>query len=176
MTLEFAWQIGEFEIKTNAISLKNIAFFIRKTHHFAQIFTTDPLICKANSRVITVHTSWKLTIRGFFLWASPILVGPKYLIYSHLSRKKCLVLRKFLIFLDFETSCLYKYNSTTVRFWACCYEIQQMAFFQLAALYCRWSAVQQLSAKTPSVGFQNAILFWREPKRPWCLMTCRYYF
>ena len=34
-------------------------------------------------------------------------------------------------------------------------EIQQMALFQLVALYCRWSAVQQLSAKAPSVGLHN---------------------
>ena len=35
-------------------------------------------------------------------------------------------------------------------------EIQQMEqLFQLLALYCRWNAVQQLSAKAPSVGFQN---------------------
>ena len=34
-----------------------------------------------------------------------------------------------------------------VRFLRCCSETQQTAFFQLVALYCRWSTVQQLSAK-----------------------------
>ena len=53
-------------------------------------------------------------------------------------------------------------DSTTDLFWRFCHEIQQMAFSLLAALYCRWSAVQQSNAKTLSVGFQNRIFLWRE--------------
>ena len=50
------------------------------------------------------------------------------------------------------------------------FEIQQMALFQLVALYCRWSAVQQLSAKAPSVGFHNntfKIGLWCYWRRRW---------
>ena len=47
-----------------------------------------------------------------------------------------------------------------------------MALFQLVALYCRWSAVQQLIAKAPPVGFHNDT----SKIRLWCYYLFLFWF
>ena len=53
-------------------------------------------------------------------------------------------------------------HSISDQFWLCCYDIQQMALFQLTACTAVVLRDRLLSARASSVGFLKSIFVWRE--------------